>query len=76
MFKSVTLLKRCLVKKGWEKTNNPQKGNPAFVKNISFAMMTVGDFPINNDIFVCLHTPDRCNTKMDKRYLEFYSPPN
>ena len=76
MFKSNTLLRNCLIKKGWIKTDKPQKGNPIFVKGLFFTMITVSNEVINNSIKVCSHTPDRCNGKFGLEYIEFYSPPN
>ena len=75
MFKNVLALKNCLIKKGWKRDIFGHKGNPAFFNVASRAMIAVAEMDRSGLGLYSYHTPDRCNSKMGYKKLEFYTPP-
>ena len=77
-FKDSTKLKKCLEKKGWERSEEPKIGDIAFMKNtleggISHAMI-IGDNGLTKrgKVVCCTLQPKSCSHKLLK-FLEIYT---
>ena len=77
MFKNSTELEGCLKKKGWETTEEPKKGDIAFMKNteeggISHAMIIEGNSSLRGKVVCCTLQPRSC-THQFKNFVEIYT---
>ena len=77
MFKNSTELEGCLKEKGWKKTEEPKKGDIAFMKNteeggISHAMIIEGNSSLRGKVVCCTLQPRSC-THQFKNFVEIYT---